>query len=66
MPIGSCSWPGQQSRGHPANEVNIELGKKLGLDVIELPGGHVGYLTQPEEFARDLCRSLGELLGSTT
>src|SRR6266550_5033713 len=29
---------GRESRGYPAYEVNVELGKKLGRDVIELPG----------------------------
>jgi hypothetical protein len=35
-----------------AADVNVELGKKLGRDMIELPDGHVGYVTQPAEFAR--------------
>jgi acetyltransferase/esterase len=48
---------GRESRGYPTYQVNVKLGKKLGLDLIELPGGHVGLLTQPAEFA-------GELLGA--
>jgi pimeloyl-ACP methyl ester carboxylesterase len=44
---------GRESRGHPTYEVNLELAKKLGRELIELPGGHVGFLTQPAEFARE-------------
>jgi pimeloyl-ACP methyl ester carboxylesterase len=49
---------GRESRGYPTYEVNVELGKKLGLGVIELPGGHVGFLTQPAEFAREFVQAL--------
>jgi acetyltransferase/esterase len=49
---------GRESRGYPAYEVNVELGKKLGRDVIELPGGHVGYVTQPAAFAREFVQAL--------
>lgn len=49
---------GRESRGYPAYEVNLELGKKLGRELIELPGGHVGYVTQPAEFARQLMQAL--------
>lgn len=34
------------------------LDKKLGGDVTALPRGHVGYVTQPAEFAASLCRLL--------
>jgi pimeloyl-ACP methyl ester carboxylesterase len=50
---------GRESRGYPCYEVNVELGKKLGRDLIELPGGHVGYVVQPAEFARELLDALG-------
>ncbi len=42
---------GRELRGYPAYEVNVELGKKLGRDLIELSGGHLGFMTQPAEFA---------------
>ena len=42
---------GRESRGYPACEVNVELAKKLGKDLIELPGGHLGFVGQPAEFA---------------
>jgi acetyltransferase/esterase len=38
---------GRESRDYPCYEVNVELGKKLGQDLTELPGGHIGFLTQP-------------------
>ena len=49
---------GRESRGYPCYEVSMELGKKLGRDVIELPGGHVGYVTQGAEFAREFMQAL--------
>ena len=42
---------GQQSRGYPAYRVSVELARKLGRPMAELPGGHVGYAVQPAEFA---------------
>ena len=39
-------------------EVNVELGKKLGRELIELPGGHIGFLTQPAAFAREFLGAL--------
>jgi pimeloyl-ACP methyl ester carboxylesterase len=49
---------GWESRGLPTYEVTVELGKKLGRDLIELPGGHVGYVTRPAEFAREFVQAL--------
>ena len=49
---------GRESRGYPCYEVNVELGKRLGRALIELPGGHVGYVAQPAEFAREFIQAL--------
>ena len=49
---------GRESRGYPCYEVNMELGKKLGRNVVELPGGHIGFVTHPVEFAHGLLRTL--------
>jgi acetyltransferase/esterase len=49
---------GRESRGYPTYEVNVELAKKLGRDLIELPGGHIGFVTQPAEFARAFVQAL--------
>ena len=49
---------GQQTREYPAHDVNLALGRRLVRDVIELPGGHVGYVAHPTEFAHQLTRAL--------
>jgi len=49
---------GRESRGYPTYEVNVELGKKLGRRLIELPGGHVGFISEPAEFSRELVQAL--------
>lgn len=47
---------GRESRGYPTYQVNVALGRRLGRDVVEMPGGHTGYVTQPVEFAHKLLR----------
>jgi acetyltransferase/esterase len=37
---------------------NVALAKRLGLDVVEFAGGHVGYLEHPADFAAQLGRLL--------
>ena len=54
---------GRESRGYPCYEVSVELGKQLGRDVIELPGGHVGFMTHPAAFVRALHEALAETAG---
>jgi pimeloyl-ACP methyl ester carboxylesterase len=49
---------GRESRGYPTYEVNVELAKKLGRDLIEQPGGHIGFVTQSAEFAREFVQAL--------
>jgi pimeloyl-ACP methyl ester carboxylesterase len=49
---------GRESRGYPCYEVTWELGRKLGRDVAELPGGHLGCMTHSVEFATQLVRAL--------
>ena len=49
---------GRESRGYPTYEVNVELGKKLGRELIELPGGHIGHVSHPAEFAREFVQAL--------
>lgn len=52
---------GREARGYPAHEVNGVLGRKLGRDVIELPGGHVGAMAHPAEFAHELTQALTQM-----
>lgn len=49
---------GRESHGYPAHEVGVELGRKLGRAVIELPGGHLGHLTHSGRFADELVSAL--------
>jgi pimeloyl-ACP methyl ester carboxylesterase len=42
---------GRESRGYPCYEASMELGKRLGREVIELPSGHVGFVTHPAALA---------------
>jgi hypothetical protein len=48
---------GLQSRGHPTYRVSLELARKLGRRMAELPGGHAGYATNPAEFAGAFVRA---------
>jgi hypothetical protein len=62
MSVGSAPYvtksSGAQQRGRPAYEVSVNLGRNLERVVIELPGGHLGCVTQPAEFARGLLLAL--------
>jgi pimeloyl-ACP methyl ester carboxylesterase len=49
---------GREASGYPAHEVALALGRKLGRDVVELPGGHVGCIAHPAEFAQELVQAL--------
>ena len=49
---------GRESRGYPCYEASVELSKEFGQVLIELPGGHVGLLTQPAEFAGELLQAI--------
>ena len=51
---------GRESHGYPSYEVTSELGKNkgLGLELTELPGGHVGLLSDLDAFVPALRRAL--------
>jgi pimeloyl-ACP methyl ester carboxylesterase len=49
---------GKESRGHPTYEATVALGKRLNRPMHEVPGGHVGFLTHPSEFAQALLQTL--------
>ena len=51
---------GREARGYPAHEAAVALGKALGRDIVELPGGHVGCIAHPEEFAQEFVQALRE------
>ena len=47
--------------GHSRYEAEQWLAAHLQTAVIELPGAHMGYLGQPEHFAKELPPILGRL-----
>jgi pimeloyl-ACP methyl ester carboxylesterase len=49
---------GRDSHGYPCREATVELGRRLGRPVVDLPGGHVGCMTHPVEFATELLPAL--------
>lgn len=49
---------GEDSHGYPAYQVNVALGRMLGRDVAETPGGHVAAGTHPVEFGHTLHHAL--------
>ncbi len=49
---------GRESRGYPACEATMEFAKQLGMDGVQLPGGHLGFVSRPAEFARELSKTL--------
>ncbi len=49
---------GRESRGHLTYRTSEALAQKLGTDVVELPGGHIGCVTKPAEFATELVDAL--------
>ncbi|GDY30485.1 hypothetical protein [Gandjariella thermophila] len=49
---------GRDSREELPYRPNAELAPRLGTEVTEFPGGHVGYATHPAEFAARLAEVL--------
>jgi hypothetical protein len=45
---------GRESRDYPTYQTSRALADKLGMSVLELPGGHIGCVTQPVQFATEL------------
>jgi hypothetical protein len=51
---------GHDSQDQLTNQPNKGLAQNLGLDIVELPGGHLGYLSNPGEFAKELLNLIVE------
>ncbi|WP_051814948.1 alpha/beta fold hydrolase [Streptomyces iakyrus] len=49
---------GRESHGYPAHDATVALGPRIGRDVIEMPGGHLGHVTHPGRFADALVSAL--------
>jgi hypothetical protein len=45
---------GAESRGLLPYRPNEVLSDRLGVDVVEFPGGHLGYMQHPVEFGAQL------------
>lgn len=45
---------GTDSHGSFPQTVNDYIASELGLDIVEIPGGHLGYVQKPEDFAKVL------------
>ncbi|WP_433509710.1 alpha/beta fold hydrolase [Nonomuraea sp. CA-143628] len=52
---------GRLSQGRPCYEATLELGRHLDRDVAELPGGHIGFITDVPAFATELMRTLAHV-----
>lgn len=50
---------GRDSRDHFPYQPNTVLARMFGLSIVDFPGGHVGYVTHPREFAEQLAEVLG-------
>ena len=49
---------GTESRGYPAYQAAVEVSKRLHRQLVQFPGGHLGCMTHPAEFAFTLIRTL--------
>jgi pimeloyl-ACP methyl ester carboxylesterase len=58
--LGDCIVPtvGRDSSGFPAHNATEELAARLGRHVSLMPGGHLGFLSEPVEFAGALLRGV--------
>lgn len=52
---------GREACGYPALVVKRRSGRKPGRNVIELPGGHVGCMAHPAEFAHELTQTITQM-----
>ncbi|WP_433798154.1 alpha/beta fold hydrolase [Actinomycetospora sp. CA-084318] len=59
LAIGATS----REEGQLASRPNLVLGRELGLEPVEVPGGHLGYLEDPAGFAATLEDAVGARSG---
>jgi pimeloyl-ACP methyl ester carboxylesterase len=50
---------GRDSQDQMMYQPNKVLAQKLGLNLIDFPGGHLGFMSHPAEFAKELMNALG-------
>jgi pimeloyl-ACP methyl ester carboxylesterase len=49
---------GRDSRDQLTSQPNRLLARQLGLNIVNLPGGHLGFMSSPAEFAKELLNAL--------
>ena len=49
---------GHDSQGYPCFEATWALGRSVGREPVEVPGGHLGFLARPATFAQALMQHL--------
>lgn len=49
---------GRDSQDQMTYQPNKVLARQLGLDIVDLPGGHLGFMAYPTEFATELMNAL--------
>jgi len=49
---------GRDSQNQMTYQPGKVLAQKLGLEIVNLPGGHLGFITHPVEFANELIKAL--------
>ncbi len=49
---------GRDSQNQMTCQPNKVLARRLGLDIVDLPGGHLGFMFSPTEFAKELMNAL--------
>lgn len=47
---------GTDSKGSFPQEVNFFISESTGIDIVDIPGGHLGYVQKPEGFAEVLLK----------
>jgi len=50
---------GRDSRDQLTYQPNRVLARQLGREIVDFPGGHLGFLSHPAEFAKELMNALG-------
>jgi len=55
--VPACGRDSQEDQ--MTSQPNKVLARQLGLNLVELPGGHLGFMASPTEFAKELMNALG-------
>ncbi len=50
---------GRDSRDQLPYQPNRVLARQLGREIVDFPGGHLGFVSHPAEFAKELMNALG-------